>query len=430
MREVSERFGFKEIATPTFELTELFTARSGESIIEEMYTFEDKGGRRISLRPELTAPVIRFYVDSLQNRPKPLKVYYFGNCFRYENPQSGRFREFWQFGVELISSALKDRINERIDDLCIEPTAEVIAVAYTIMNELGLKNYVLRIGNIDFLRSLFEDFANITGESKKTCMRLVDKANFDGLKELMEELKVEKNKINLIIELVSKKIPVPKSCDLQTLDKFCSNIKEEITKKTMTKLSKRMSAELILLLGTVKNFMLYYKPKCSVYIDFGISRGLDYYTGIVFELDAPKLGAEKQICGGGEYELGEVVGGEKMYSSGFAIGFDRTLLALEKEGCKFPERKLKAFIIPMATKKESFELLNKLRENGISTDIDLMRRNLSKNLKYADAIGAEYALILGPDEIKKNVVKVKSLRAKIETQEEMSVERVVALLRG
>ena len=144
MRSTFKTFGYREIQTPTFETLELFTAKSGEAIIDEIYHFRDKGGRNLALRPELTAPVIRFYVDKLQMEPKPLKLFYFGNCFRYDRPQKGRYREFKQAGCELIGT-----------DTPIA-YAELIAMAYTILEKVGLNNMRLNIGNLSILSSMFD----------------------------------------------------------------------------------------------------------------------------------------------------------------------------------------------------------------------------------------------------------------------------------
>ncbi|HDM36330.1 MAG TPA: histidine--tRNA ligase family protein, partial [Candidatus Syntrophoarchaeum butanivorans] len=167
MRAVFERWGYEEVATPTFEHLELFTLKSGDAIIEELYEFADKGGRGLALRPELTAPVIRMYINEMKNAPMPLKLYYFGNCFRYERPQRGRFREFWQFGCELIGTDTP------------EAEAEVIALASTIMDEVGVKQE-LHIGDLAIVRDLLGDLSQ---EEQSMIMRLMDKKDEAGLRE-------------------------------------------------------------------------------------------------------------------------------------------------------------------------------------------------------------------------------------------------------
>ncbi|MCJ7640177.1 MAG: ATP phosphoribosyltransferase regulatory subunit, partial [Euryarchaeota archaeon] len=143
-KDVAERWGYREVATPAFEPLELFTLKSGEAIVDELYSFTDKGGRSLALRPELTAPVARLYVNELQATPKPLKLYYFGDCFRYERPQSGRYRQFWQFGIELIGSALP------------EADAEVIALAQRMLASVELDANI-HVGSLDVLRAIFCD---------------------------------------------------------------------------------------------------------------------------------------------------------------------------------------------------------------------------------------------------------------------------------
>ncbi|HJX04853.1 MAG TPA: ATP phosphoribosyltransferase regulatory subunit, partial [Thermoplasmata archaeon] len=173
MRETCLKFGFGEVVTPTFEHSELFTLRSGQAIIDEMYVFRDKGDRELALRPEITASVIRFYVNELSAAPKPLKLYYVGNCFRYENPQSGRYREFFQIGAELIGSK-----NPETD-------AEVIALAVNCVRAAGLENFVVRVGHIGVLKSLVNE--KITDPSVAAdVLRMIDKEDFDALGDLFD----------------------------------------------------------------------------------------------------------------------------------------------------------------------------------------------------------------------------------------------------
>ena len=172
LREVAEKWGYGEIKTPTFEHIELFTLKSGEGILDEIYNFKDKGDREIALRPELTAPVIRMYVEGLQRSPKPLKFYYFDNCFRYERPQKGRFREFFQFGIEIIGSARP------------EADAEVIALAVEMLKSVGIAGD-LHVGHLGIARALLKD---ISSEHQSKIMRFVDKKDDKGLEEFLDEI--------------------------------------------------------------------------------------------------------------------------------------------------------------------------------------------------------------------------------------------------
>ncbi|HNZ06015.1 MAG TPA: HisS family protein, partial [Methanothrix soehngenii] len=172
MQEVLCRWGYQEVATPTFEHLELFTEKSGASVIDEIYSFQDKGGRDLALRPELTAPVMRMFVSELQNSPKPLRLYYFGNCFRYERPQKGRFREFWQLGAELIGGARPDS------------EAEAIALADQLIRSAGIRGDI-HLGYLGLIRAILE---RIEGDKRAAAMRMIDKKERSALEELLEDL--------------------------------------------------------------------------------------------------------------------------------------------------------------------------------------------------------------------------------------------------
>ncbi len=189
MREIAESYGYREIATPTFEHLELFTIKSGEGIVEEMYTFKDKSGRDLALRPELTAPVMRMFVNECSVMPKPLRFYYFANCFRYERPQRGRYREFWQFGVELIGS------QSYLAD------AEVIALSYNILDSLGI-DFELQIGHVGIMRFLLDPLGE---ERAAKIMRLIDKDDVEGLEVYMDEIGVDTDLREKVLSLIGMK---------------------------------------------------------------------------------------------------------------------------------------------------------------------------------------------------------------------------------
>jgi histidyl-tRNA synthetase len=371
MRYQAGIFGFREIATPIFEHAELFTIKSGPNILDEMYAFKDKGGRDITLRPELTAPVIRFFVNELTDLPRPLKVFYIGPCFRYERPQSGRFREFYQFGAELIGAQNP------------ESDAEVIALAAHIMEEAGLEECRIRIGHIGILRKRLRD-AGVSPEAVPSILQKLDKKLYDEARVIMERAGMDDQSMEDVIRITKISGPV------SVLDGFEGESRDYL-----------LEVANLIETSQVKKLM----------IDLGVIRGLDYYTGIVFEIDVPKLGAEKQVCGGGSYSLSELFGGDKVFSTGFAIGFDRTLLALEKEGFKVPPRVVEAFVIPVneGTRRRAFEITAMLRERRIPAEVDLMRRNLTKNLKYANSIGAKKAIIVGGKELEIQSVVVRDM---------------------
>ena len=377
MRETASTFGFGEVMTPTFESTDLFIARSGEDIVNEMYAFEDKGGRNIALRPELTASVMRFYVNEMQSLPKPVKVFYYGNMFRYERPQSGRYREFFQFGAELIGAP------------SIEADAEVIALAMQSIKSLGMNDAIVRIGHLSILQSLFEDIGVPEGQ-QVACRRLIDKQDYEGLEKLLSELNI--NNADSLIQIIKIK-----------------GGKDAIAKaQELTSAGEEGFAYLEDLLNRLEAYGF---TNCTV--DFGVARGLDYYTGMVFEIDAPSLGAEKQICGGGAYKLADLFGGQEVNSTGYAFGFDRIILALENSGVDVPMQKLDAYILPIgdSARLPATEILMKLRNAGISADMDLMGRNMSKAMKYANNVGAEKVIIIGEKELAEKSVTVRDMQS-------------------
>jgi len=378
IKSTFQSFGYREVQTPTFENLELFTAKSGEAIIEELYSFKDKGGRNLALRPELTAPVIRFYVEKLQMEPKPLKLFYFGNCFRYDRPQKGRYREFRQAGCEIIGTDTP------------ESYAELIALSYKILESVGLKNIKLNIGNLNILSSLFEKL-KLSKDNQKYLIPLIDKSMFDDVVSALQDFDVSK-------EDAEKFIDILQTSDVKKIFEYVDNtpsIKEEL-----------MKLEIILNLLKesfgIKNFQ----------IKMSIVRGLDYYKGIVFEIEAPSLGAEKQLCGGGAYELVELFGGKKTPTAGFAIGFDRTILALETEDYKFPILELDAYIIPVNEDliDKSLKIAQDMRGQGMNVDVDLLRRGIGKSLKYASSIKSKNAIIVGPKELEKGAVTIRDMK--------------------
>jgi histidyl-tRNA synthetase len=378
IKKTFQNFGYREIQTPTFENLELFTAKSGETIIEELYSFKDKGDRDLALRPELTAPVIRFYVEKLQMEPKPLKLFYFGNCFRYDRPQKGRYREFRQAGCEIIGADNP------------EAYAELIALAYKILKNVGLKNIKLNIGNLDILSSIFKKL-NLSDDNIKYITPLIDKSLFDELFDALIEFNVAKKDVEKLLDLLQ-------TTDIKKILKYTEG--EKSHKEELSKMQ-----DILTFLEDsfgIKNYQ----------VKLSIVRGLDYYKGIVFEIEAPKLGAEKQLCGGGAYELVNLFGGRETPTAGFAIGFDRTILALELENYNFPSFRLDAYVIPFNEDmlNKSLQITQSLREKGYKIDIDLLRRGIGKSLKYASSAGSNKAIIVGPDELKKESVTVKDMK--------------------
>ena len=373
LRGVAKTFGFREVATPIFEDAELFILRSGPNVLKELYNFKDKGDREVALRPEMTAPVIRMFVNEMSNEPKPIKMFYFGQCFRYERPQSGRYREFFQFGAELIGNP-----NPETD-------AEVISMAAAMIKALGLREYRFRIGHIGVLKQRIAD-AGVPKERMAEVLQKLDKKLYDEAEPLLKEIGVKDDAIKDIFKLTET------VGGKEVLSEVPGDVGDYL----------RKVVDILSAMGVD-----------DVLIDLGVVRGLDYYTGMVFEAEAPSLGAEKQICGGGSYTLSELFGGEKVFSTGFGVGFDRILLAIEKEGQTYKNEGITAYVLPVSeeVKIDACRIAAKLRSAGIPTDIEIMGRKMGKAMKYASGLDVKYAVIIGAQELEQDSVTVRDMES-------------------
>jgi len=362
LREVARRWGYREVCTPEFEDLELFTMRSGEGIIGEMYVFEDKGGRKLALRPEITAAVIRMYINEAKVAPKPLRWCYFADCFRYERPQKGRYRQFWQFGVELIGA----------DTAAAD--AETIMLASDMLNATGV-TYELKVGHLSFMKNLVKDLEPVMQRKVRAHL---DKKDFEGLNATLESL----NKTELAESLTA----LVETRELAEAFEIAGAIPEkERVEQTISSLD---------------------ASGVKYSLNFGIARGLDYYTGIVFEGFAQNLGAENQILGGGAYRLAQLFGGDDVASCGFAIGFDRVMVSLGETTAK------KDTVVGLACmpegRKRALEVGRAFREAGIRTEMDLMERGLGAQLAHASK-SADFAVVVGKREAETGEVTLKNL---------------------
>ncbi|HJJ54764.1 MAG TPA: histidine--tRNA ligase [Methanocorpusculum sp.] len=383
MRKTAESFGFGEVATPMFEEQELFVLKSGEGILGEMYTFEDKGGRKIALRPELTAPTIRAYVNEAQVAPKPIRWFYFEECFRYERPQKGRYRQFWQFGCEIIGadSAAAD--------------AEIIATAYALLKCTGVR-FVIKVGHLAPMKHLL---ANLDAAGQKKVMAALDKRDENLLKSALDEL----NKPELFEPLIGL-------ITAQTLDEVF-RIAGDIPERARIE----------------ETFAYLNAQEIPVILNFGIARGLDYYTGMVFEGFADNLGAENQILGGGFYRLAHLFGGNDTPCCGFGIGFDRVAVSI---GEFEPKKSAAVAIIAGKDSRDAaYKVAAAFRAEGITAVMDLLDRSFGAQLSSAIKSGASYAALVGPKEAAAGTVTLKDL-AKTEQKELSIADAISEVLNG
>ena len=377
--DIASKFGYKEIRTPVFEHTELFQRGVGDTtdvVQKEMYTFDDKGGRSITLRPEGTAGAVRSYLENgLCNEALPQKVCYLISCYRYEKPQAGRLREFHQFGVECFGSAspLAD--------------AEIIALAKSLFDTLGVKDLSLEINSIgcptcraEYHKALKEYFSSRKDELCNTCKSRLDR----------NPMRILDCKSPICHE-IAEGAPV-------VIDYLCDECKEHF-----------------------ENVQKYLKAQNIEYtINPQIVRGLDYYTKTVFEFVSNSIGAQGTVCGGGRYDgLVEELGGQHTPSLGFAMGIERLMLLMEAQGCEFPEaEKPDLFIVALGEKAtlKAVEIAKDMREEGFSALLDLNQRSVRAQMKYADKLGAKFNVVIGDNEVEAKTTKLKNMQTGEETE--------------
>ncbi|MHA1144146.1 MAG: histidine--tRNA ligase [Candidatus Helarchaeota archaeon] len=431
IREKIESMGYQEVQTPTFEFLNLFEIRSGEKFRDDVFVFQDptkylKDEDKVVdyvLRPEFTAPICRLYVTSdLCVQPKPVKIYYVGSCYRYETPQPGRYREFTQVGVELIGSSHP------------EADVELILVAVEALEALGLDDLLVRINDLNILRGLLSDF-NYDFDFQNRIFNVIDGASSDLRKlelgvpinkvrdEVLEEVREELSELNLATDLISILMMF---LDLQgDLNVILPEIKTQI-KKYPNAIKALEESPLEFVIKRLKTQdMTKYK------IDLGIARGLDYYTNIVFEIDLPILGNQKQVCGGGRYNrLIQEFGGEDTPATGFAFGFDRLVLAWQKIHQESEtNNNVDVMIVPysLAEQDWAFKISKQLRLKGFKVEIDLMRRKFRKSLDHANKKQIPFTIIIGPDEVQKCQLSVKNM--KTGEQKQLSLNETVLELK-
>lgn len=376
--DIAEAYGFREIRIPTFENTELFVRSVGETtdvVQKEMFTVTGRESK-FTLRPEGTAGTIRAVLQNgLLNEALPQKVFYILSCFRHEKPQAGRLWEFHQFGAEMAGSSSP------------AADAEMISMAGSVIEKLGIKDIELHINSIgcphcrakyyEKLREFFEP------NKEKLCPTCLSRLEKNPMRIL--DCKSE------ICREIGKEAPL-------MIDYLCDECSEHFT--------------------SLKKYLDEMGIKYS--IDPKIVRGLDYYTKTVFEFITTSIGAQGTICGGGRYDglIGEM-GGNPTPALGFAMGLERLIMTMEKQGCEFAEpRQCDIYIGSMgeAAGIKAAALVNELRTGGVKAEWDVMGRGVKAQMKYANKIGAAYSIILGDNELAEGKAKLKNMQSGEESE--------------
>lgn len=389
LANVLENYGFKEIRVPVFEYTELFQRGVGETtdvVQKEMYTFNDKGGRSITLRPEGTAGAVRAYLENgMASRPSPVKLYYNMSMYRYENVQKGRLREFHQIGAELIGA------NSYLADV------DIILMAKNLFEELNIPNIVLNINSIGCPKC--------RGEYQKVLKEFIGK-NLDNYCDTCKT-RFEKNPLR-ILDCKEKKCKELNIGAPMMIDYLCDECKEHFEK--------------------VKNALK--SANVNFEIDTSIVRGLDYYTKTVFEFIDSNTGLT--ALGGGRYDgLVEEFGGTYTPAVGFAVGVERLMELFEMTNNKeIVEKVPDLYIVALGENEnlKSIEIAEKLRKKGFYIEKDIMERSFKAQFKYADKIKCKYIIIIGENELESGKVNIKNMETGEEKEVELIAEKIMELL--
>ena len=459
--KVFKQFGYCGIDVPSIESLELHLRKSGEGIRKHMYHFKDLGLESVCLRPEFTASVVRVFNDKMQDRPLPQKLYYFGSSFRYDRPQTGRYREFTQAGVELIGGSNP------------EHDAEIIALACKVMEALGIIDYELVIGNIGITLELLSQ-KKIEERSKNYIVgALEDLSKGENIDSGISKIRAGLKKIGIslddIISEDSEKLGYIKELPDANVEKIIGWVVKtvyedvygersltEIAKNLYSKIKRKeqgghiaealdfiskltrikgnppdvfsevedlilehnLDAQPVEELRQISNYLKCYGINWNnVKIDFGFGRGLQYYTGMIFEIyvDSDKLGkSQKQVCGGGRYDslIGDLGGVKPIPALGFSFGFERLLLCSTYNNV--PAYSIDVFVAPVGGDKElshAIQTITALRSADLKAELGSIENSFKKHANTANKLNAKYALFIGSDELLNNYLTLKNMAA-------------------
>lgn len=388
-RNVFEKWSFDPLDTPAFEDFELLTAKGGEAIKDEIYYFKDKSDRDLGLRFDFTVPLARVVAGT--QLPKPFRRYQLGPVWRYDRPGSGRYREFWQADIDIVGAAGP------------EADAEVVACACTVLQKLNISNFFVRVNNRKIINAFLDQLS-----LKPDIMRTIDKLEKIGEEEVKKELKskdVDEEKIKAMMKFIK----------IKDIDKAVSLIKDEKGKEGID--------ELYVLVKSLEKFGFF------VVVDMSLVRGLDYYTGNIFEI--MQQGSNLSITAGGRYDkMIEAFGGKPTPATGISLGVDRLANLVQLD---FGKTKVDVCVVNVDGKSKSkcMEIAMQLREFGVNVEYDIMDRTLAKQLEYANSKGIKFVIVIGEKEIKSSVVKLRNMESGTEKEIELrNLKRIYDIVKS
>ena len=388
-KQAAACYGFKETITPIVESFELLSSKSGEEIRQRMFIFPDLGGRQVALRPEFTASIARLATTVLKNEAKPLRIFSVGTVYRYDEPQKGRYREFWQANFELLGSSKP------------EADAEIILLANSLLKSSGLSSYAIKLGHVGVLKGIMTQ-DGIDEKTQNAVLQKMDKKEYNATLALVKSESCRKALQKLI--------------DLKGDNAF------DTVAKMKTQLQGYEKA-----LSAVENLASILKlvtdNGCEIKtVDPAFARGLEYYTGVIFELYIPEL--EIALGGGGRYDrLIEAFGGEPTPAVGMASGIDRMALAVQTQNTQLQIQKSnRVAVVPVKEemKAEALKIAQMLRSKGICVEFEVMGRKMGKALEDADKRKVDYAVIVGERELQQGKVMLKDFAKREQTEIEIS----------
>jgi histidyl-tRNA synthetase len=401
-RKTAEIYGYREVMTPVVESYELLATKAGEEVRLRMFAFKDLGGRMVALRPEFTPSVARLVATTLRNEPRPYRLFCVGSLYRYDEPQRGRYREFWQSDFELIGSSRP------------EADAEILTLTASLMEVACLENLTFKVGHVGVLRGVMGQ-ERLDDKAQDTAMQLMDKKQYDDAFKALEEAGGSEECLTVLRELAELKG--------DNVSDIVDRMKECVKDYAEAVAATNNLSEILRLVSESAS-------KISITVDAGFARGLEYYTGMIFEVYVPEL--DIALGGGGRYDkLVELFGGEPTPAVGVAHGLDRIMLGLHMQKAALgKEEKKKTMVIPIkeGLTGEALKIAQKLRSSGLTVEVEVMGRKMSKALEDANRRKMDFAIMVGERELKEGAVVVRNLVKR--EQSTVKIEEIADTIRS